>query len=146
MISLLCDMNKTRKKLMGQGITGFSEAGLKEYGKKYRELVIKGRSENKKTSYKYARSDEKTLLNRMEKYMDNHLLFLHDFSVPFENNIPERDLRKAKNRQKMAGGFRKESGHRMYCSILTIIETLKRRNMGIIENIKLLFMGTPAIF
>lgn len=146
MISLLCGMNKTRKELMEQGITGFPEAGIKEYEQKYRNLIIKGRRENEKTSHKYAKSDEKTLLNRMEKYMENHLMFLHDFSVPFENNISERDLRKAKNRQKMAGGFRKESGHRMYCSILTIIETLKRRNMGIIENIKLLFTGTPAIF
>lgn len=146
MLSLLCDMNQTRKKLIGQGITGFPEESLKEYGQKYQNLIIKGRGENKKTSHKYAKSDETALLNRMEKYMHNHLLFLHDFSVPFENNISERDLRKAKNRQKMAGGFRKESGHQMYCSILTIIETLKRRNMGIIENIKQLFMGTPAIF
>ncbi len=146
MISLLCDMNQTRKKLMEQGITGFSESEIKEYEQKYQNLIIKGRRENEKTSHKYAKSGEKTLLNRMEKYMHNHLLFLHDFSVPFENNISERDLRKAKNRQKMAGGFRKESGHRMYCSILTILETLKRRNMGIIENIKLLFMDTPAIF
>ena len=61
-------------------------------------------------------------------------------------NISERDLRKAKNRQKMAGGFRKDSGHEMYCSILTIIETLKKRKMGMIENIKRLFQGTPAIF
>lgn len=29
---------------------------------------------------------------------------------------------------------------------MTIIETLKKRKMGIIENIKMLFMGTPAIF
>jgi transposase len=46
----------------------------------------------------------------------------------------------------MAGGFRKESGSEMYCSIMTVIETLKKRKMGIIENIKMLFMGTPAIF
>ena len=82
----------------------------------------------------------------MEKYSHNHLLFLHNFSVPFDDNISERDLRKAKNRQKMAGGFRKENGHKMYCSIMTIIETLKKRKMGIIENIKRLFMGAPAIF
>lgn len=82
----------------------------------------------------------------MRKYSYNHLLFLHDFSIPFDNNISERDLRKAKNRQKMAGGFRKESGHKMYCSIMTIVETLKKRNMGIIENIRKLFTGTPDIF
>ena len=67
-----------------------------------------------------------------------------DFSIPFDDNISERDLRKAKNRQKMAGGFRKESRNEMYCSIL-IIETLKKRKMGMIENLKKLFMGTPAI-
>ena len=94
----------------------------------------------------YAKKDELALLNRMEKYSHNHLLFLHDFSVPFDDNISERDLRKAKNRQKMAGGFRKDSGHEMYCDIMSIIETLKKRKMGIIENIKMLFMGTPAIF
>ena len=76
-----------------------------------------------------------------EKYSHNHLLFLHDFSVPFDDNISERDMRKAKNRQKMAGGFRKGGGQEMYCSIMTIIETLKKRNMGMIENIRKLFMG-----
>ena len=66
--------------------------------------------------------------------------------MPFDDNMSERDLRKAKNCEKMAGGFRKTKGHEMYCAILTIVETLKRRKMGIIENIKLLFAGTPAIF
>ena len=146
MISLLCSMNVKRKELIKQGITCFSEDAIRKYEQEYQNLIIKGRSENKKTSHKYAGSEERTLLNRMEKYAHNHLLFLHDFEVPFENNISERDLRKAKNRQKMSGGFRKESGNKMYCSILTIIETLKRRNMGMIENIKKLFTGTPAIF
>lgn len=146
MITLLCEMNKARKELMEQGSTGFPEEKLEGYEQKYQSLLIKGRTENKKTSSRYARTEEKALLNRLEKYSRNHLLFLHDFSVPFENNMSERDLRKAKNRQKMAGGFRKESGHQMYCSILTMIETLKRRNLGIMENIKQLFMGAPAIF
>lgn len=131
---------------MEQGITGFSDEAIRKYEQKYQDIIAQGRKENRKTLHRYAKSDESALLNRMEKYSRNHLFFLHDFSVPFENNISERDLRKVKNRQKMAGGFRKESGHKMYCSILTIVETLKRRKMGIIENIKQLFMGAPAIF
>lgn len=146
MISLLCGMNKARKELMEQEIRNFPEEKLAGYEQEYHEIITKGQTENKKTSHRYAKSEEKALLNRLEKYSHNHLLFLHDFTVPFENNISERDLRKAKNRQKMAGGFRKESGHQMYCSILTMIETLKRRNLGIIENIKRLFIGAPAIF
>ena len=49
--------------------------------------------------------------------------------------MSERDLRKFKNRQKMAEGFRKDSGHGMYCAILAIIETLKK-NMWLVENAK----------
>ena len=131
---------------MEQGKTSLTDEMIKGYKEKYFSLLEKGQGENKKTAHKYARQDEKALLNRMEKYSHNHLLFLHDFSVPFDDNISERDLRKAKNRQKMAGGFRKESGQKMYCSIMSIIETLKKRKMGLIENIKRLLTGTPAIF
>ena len=146
MSALLCEMNKARKELISQELFSFSEETVLDYEKKYHAIIKRGREENKRTSRRYAKKDEKALLNRMEKYSHNHLLFLHDFSVPFDDNISERDLRKAKNRQKMAGGFRKDSGHEMYCSILTIIETLKKRKMGMIENIKRLFQGTPAIF
>lgn len=146
MISLLCEMNRKRKELAEQGEASFPAEMITEYEGTYFSLLEKGRNENKTTCHKYAKEDEKTLLNRMDKYSHNHLLFLHDFSVPFDDNISERDLRKAKNRQKMAGGFRKESGNEMYCSIMTVIETLKKRKMGIIENLKMLFMGTPAIF
>lgn len=146
MISLLCGMNKARKRAVEQGETSFPSEVTRSYEQQYHSLISKGYEENKKTSHKYAKTDEKKLLNRMRKYSHNHLLFLHDFDVLFDNNLSERDLRKVKNRQKMSGGFRKESGHEMYCSILTIIETLKRRKMGILENIRKLFMGTPAIF
>jgi hypothetical protein len=146
MISLLCEANKSRKALIEQGISCFSNEVISIYEKRYMELIFLGQEENKTTQHKYAKKDETKLLNRLIKYSHNHLLFLHNFDVSFDDNISERDLRKAKNRQKMAGGFRKDSGHEMYCSILTIIETLKRRKMGIIEYIKKLFLGTPAIF
>ena len=83
---------------------------------------------------------------RLEKYRENHLLFLKRFEVPIDNNMSERDLRKVKNRQKMAGGFRKEKGQKMYCRILSIVETLKRRKMNLMAHIKQIFIGTPAIF
>ena len=146
MISLLCEINNKRKSLIEQDSFNFSKDVIQEYEQKYFSLLQKGRKENENTLHSYAKNYERALLNRLEKYSHNHLMFIRDFSVPFDNNISERDLRKAKNRQKMAGGFRKKSGHKMYCSILTIIETLKRRSMGIVENIKLLFRGAPAIF
>lgn len=146
LITLLCKMNNERKEAIRQGKRFFTDDEILSYEKSYFECISQGRKENKKTKHKYAKQDETTLLNRLEKYSNNHLLFLRNYEVPFDDNISERDLRKAKNRQKMAGGFRKDSGHEMYCSILTIVETLKRRKMAMIENIKKIFMGTPAIF
>ncbi len=69
----------------------------------------------------------------MEKYSHNHYLFLHDFEIPFDDNISERDLRKVKNRQKMAGEFRKNNGHEMYCCIMSIVEILKKRKMELLK-------------
>ena len=146
MISLLCEMNKARKDHIHQGADSFPTDVVSTYEKRYMELIALGRVENKTTVQKYAKKDEITLLSRMEKYSRNHLLFLHDFAVPFDDSMSERDLRKAKNRQKMAGGFRKDSGHEMYCSLLTVVETLKRRKMSLFENIRKFFNGTPAIF
>ena len=146
MTALLCEMNRLRKAFMEQGESALPDEKIREYEGKYFSLLQKGKEENRKTAHRYAKQEEQALINRLGKHSHNHLLFLHDFTVPFDDNISERDLRKAKNRQKMAGGFRKESGHEMYCSIMTIIETLKKRNMGMIENIRKLFTGTPVYF
>lgn len=127
-------------------MTSFSEKVIEEYEKQYHNLITEGRKQNKKTCARYAKKEEKTLLDRLEKYSRNHLLFLHNFEVLFDDNISERDLRKVKNRQKMAGGFRKDSGQEMYCTILIIIETLKRRKMGLLENIRKIFMGDTGYF
>ena len=69
------------------------------------------------------------------KVSDSHLLFLRRFDVPFVDNMSERDLRKVKNRQKMSGGFRDESGRDMFCTILSFIETCKRRSLPVFQSI-----------
>lgn len=145
MASFLSAMNGARKEAIKKGMKSFSAEALIRYETRYAEIISEGRRENKKTRHRYAKKDENALLNRLEKYRENHLLFLHDFAVPFDDNMSERDLRKVKNREKMAGGFRKESGQEMYCNILSIVETFKRRKMPLLENIRMLFMGTPAI-
>ena len=71
----------------------------------------------------------------MEKYRENHLLFLHCFDVPFDNNMSERDLRKCKNRQKMSGGFGVADGRNMSCRILSFIESCKRRDLNVFDAI-----------
>ncbi len=145
MIKLLCEFNQSRKVRISSG-DYFSEIEIQAYEERYDSLINIGRKQNKTCNAKYAKKKEMTLLNRLVKYKENHLLFLKNFSVPFENNMSERDLRKCKNRQKMSGGFRKSNGHEMYCKILSIIETCKRKNMNVFQNIITIFEESPAIF
>ena len=146
MRSFLLGMNHARKERMGAGSTSFTEEEIARDMARYDELIAMGREQNKGTKGRVARKEERALLNRMEKYKDNYLLFLRDFQVPFSNNMSEKDLRICKNRQKMAGGFRNAEGRQMYCDIQSFVETVKRRGLGIYESLVLLLNGSPVFY
>ena len=61
-----------------------------------------------------------------------------------QNNMSEIDLRKCKNCQKISGGFRKYSVNEMYCRIISVVKTYKRKGMVVMENIQKVFEGTPV--
>ena len=145
MIRLMSDANTRRKELMQQKMF-FTEKESDRIITQFGELLAKGYEQNQKTQNKYASSEELTLLNRLTKYQNNHLLFLHDADVKFHNNDSERDLRKCKSHQKMSGGFRKESGSKLYCDIMSIIETCKKKQMQVFESIYSIFAGKRAIY
>ena len=132
---LLSQMNEARKKLMAEGKDCFSDAEIVAYKSEYFRLLALGCQQNQSSKPKWARDDERKLLNRMEKYSENHLLFLHRFDVPFDNNMSERDLRKCKSRQKMSGGFGLSEGRDMACRILSFVETCKRRSLNVFQAI-----------
>ena len=130
----LSDINKTRKRRMTDGHP-FTDDELAALEAQYMAIIRQGLVENEATRPRWAKKDEASLLRRLEKYRDSHLLFLRRFDVPFDNNMSERDLRKVKNRQKMSGGFRDESGRDMFCTILSFIETCKRRGLPVFQSI-----------
>lgn len=141
----LSGMHHARKEQLRKSRHSFTDGQLVKYESRYDAILAAGREQNKKTRGRTAKKEEKALLNRLEKYKENHLLFLHDFAVPFSNNMSEKDLRICKNRQKMAGGFRNEKGRQMYCDIMSFVETVKRKKLNIFQSIIALIKGTPVI-
>ena len=145
MISLLCEMNRYRKRMMADGRTEIPQGTLLRLETRFDELLTFARHERKQhpARFRWATQEETSLLNRLKKYKQNHLLFLHDFCVPFDNNMSERDLRKCKNRQKMAGGFRTSHGLDIFCSLLSVTETCKRQAINLMLAFRSLFGHVP---
>ncbi len=138
-------MNHARKARMAAGKSRFSEEKLLKYEARYDRILEEGEQQHRATKGRIAGKEERKLLNRLKKYKPNHLLFLRDFEVPYSDNMSERDLRKCKNRQKMSGGFRSKEGMDMYCSIMSVVETAKRRGLNVYHSIAKLFEGGSVI-
>lgn len=144
MRSFLCSLNNYRKEQKAKGIKNFSHEKLERYSKRYDEIIEEGYQENKKIKAKFLRQEEQKLLNRLKKYKENHLLFLYDFNVPFDNNLAERDLRNIKSKQKISGCFNSMEGLKIYSNIKSIIGTLKKQGKNFYDEIKNIYQNIPV--
>ena len=144
MRSFLCSLNEYRKKLKSKNIEKLDSEKLERYSKRYDEILEEGYEENKKLRKKFLRQDEQRLLNRLKKYKENHLLFLYDFTAPFDNNLSERELRHIKTKQKVSGYFNSFSGAQMYSNIKSLIITLKKQGKNFYNDIFNIYENNPV--
>ena len=78
---------------------------------------------------------------RLGEKREEILLFMQDFTVPFDNNQAERDLRMLKVKQKVSGCFRTDGGAAEFCRLRGYLSTMKKQGRGVMETIKSLFAG-----
>lgn len=142
--NFLLSLNEYKKKLLLKEIHFIPTEQLQRFFKRYDEILDLGFKQNLKVKSKYFKVEEKRLLNRLKKYKSNHLLFLEDFVMPFDNNLSERDLRHIKSKQKVSGGFRSKQGLEMYCNIKSILITSVKKGLDIFNTINNIYENIPV--
>ena len=85
----------------------------------------------------------RSLLLRLERRKQEVLRFLTDFSVPFDNNQAEQDLRMGKLQQKTSGCFRTEDGARRFCHLRSYISTTRKQGRAVLGALEGACRGKP---
>jgi hypothetical protein len=130
MDELLFEMLKYKERDLKRGIGTMDGESLQMFSDKYDQIIALGYSENALLPEKsIIRKDERNLLERLEKYKKNHLLFINNYNVPFSNNEAERDLRWIKTQQKVSGCHRSFDAAVVSMKLMSFILTLKKRSV-----------------
>lgn len=79
------------------------------------------------------------LYKRLERFKDNHLLFLHDVKVPTNNNLSERLARAFKRKQKQAMTFRSFDSIGYLCNSMSMMSLLTAQDKNLFTNVKTIF-------
>ena len=81
----------------------------------------------------------------MDKYQDAVLAFIHDFRVPFDNNLAERDLRMMKVKLKISGAFRTQLGAEIFADLRSYISTVRKQGLNVLASIQNALLGQPFV-
>ncbi len=145
----LLKMKKAKDKAIRDGKEKLSDSYLKQFSRIYDNILQAGKIQNPvmvSTEKKRGRKKKgkiRSLIDRLEEYKASVCLFVNDFSVPFDNNQAERDIRMIKTKTKVSGCFRSTAGAKDYLKIMSYVGTAHKRGLNAYNAIRKALAGTP---
>lgn len=88
-------------------------------------------------------TDPARLARRLIRDRDDVLRFTVDFTVPFDNNQGERDLRMVKLQQKISGCWRTLTGAQAFCTLRSYTATAHKHGTNTLTALRDAFTGQP---
>ena len=154
MIKLLTEIQKAVPAAKALGQAAFFPEQLTDFQNRYDQIVAEGLLANPppeptagqaRKRGRVKQTLPKNLLDRLRDHPDMVLAFMNDFTVPFDNNQAERDIRMAKLKEKISGCFRSNGGSEAFCQVRSYISTAHKNGQPILEALYLALIGTPFI-
>lgn len=118
------EMDKSEIETVKSTLLKIMETELERYSKANPEI-------SKKLEANYIK-----LFRRMREYIEEHLLFLRDFDVPYTNNAAEKCCRKVKTKKNISYQFMSKAGADNYARAMTIIETARLNKENVLTTIE----------
>jgi transposase len=149
MMECLLEVKGKREKSKGQR---FASKTIRLFEQRYHKILAMGMAAhapavenvNRKRGRK-KKSKAANLLDRLRRHEQATLAFMYDFSVPFDNNLGERDIRMMKVQQKISGTFRSFEGALSFCRIRSYISTVKKQGMNVLSALQDVFSNKQLL-
>jgi transposase len=143
MARLLLTIKAAVERAVQAGHTTLALRRVNQFTARYRQLVQSGLRANPPPTPtgRPGQGPIRSLLLRLKDRASAVLAFMHDFRVPFDNNLAERDLRMVKVRQKISGGFRSWTGTDVFCRIRGYLSTMRKQGHNAFVVLAAIFAG-----
>jgi len=148
--TLLLEIKQAVDEARGRGLVAVAAAATVDFLTRYDTILADGARANPPPVPTGKRGRPKrgkagSLVDRLRTHQAETLAFLEDFTVPFDNNQAERDIRMTKVRQKISGGFRTTTGADRFSRIRGYISTLRKQGIPIFAALANAVSGSPPM-
>lgn len=148
MSCLLLDTKELVDHAKAAGRKRLTATELDELHDSYRAVIEHGYEDNpgvadRPDGRQRKRTKAQNLLLRLDAREPEVLRFAHDFRVPFDNNLCERDLRMIKLQQKISGCWRTTAGAERFLAIRSYLSTSRKQGQRPLDVLAQLAAGEP---